>query len=237
MALSHEFNMYHCYPCIIYLRVFVSFKEDDNNTEEPEEDPEFWDDIPDEILSDIGKERPLPAPNDRPSIAKKFTSLLQWFVLFVLLWQANCKISDNGMKWLLRFLFQFLHFLGVTCNIEYLIQFCAMFPTSLFVLRQLEHLDRNNFVKYVVCPSCSSLYDPGDCTQWIRGNIVTKCCTHKAFKKGKGAKECGAKLAKKVVLSDGKACFYPFKVYCFNSVINQLEAMLKRPNLAQKCYR
>jgi len=227
--------MYHYYPCIIYLRVFVSFKEDDNNTEESEEDPEFWDDIPDEILSDIGKEQPLPEPNDRPSIAKKFTSLLQWFVLFVLLWQANCKISDNGMEYLLRFLFQFLHLLGVTCNCEYLIQFCAMFPTSLFVLRQLVHLDRDDFVKYVVCPSCSSLYDPGDCTQWIRGNIVAKCCTHKAFKKGKGAKECGAKLAKNVLLSDGKTCFYPFTMYCFNSVINQLEAMLKRPNFAQKC--
>ena len=75
MALSDEFNMYHYYPCIIYLRVFVSFKEDDKNTEEPEEDPEFWDDIPNEILSDIGKEQPLPEPNDRPSIAKKFTSL------------------------------------------------------------------------------------------------------------------------------------------------------------------
>ena len=110
-----------------------------------------------------------------------------------------------------------------------------MFPTSLFVLRQLIHLVRDDFVKYVVCPSCSSLYDPGDCSQWIQGNIVAKCCTHKAFKKGKGAKERGAKLAKKVVLSDGKACFYPFKVYCFNSVINQLEAMLKRPNFAQKC--
>ena len=158
MALSHEFNMYHYYPCIIYLRVFVSFKGDDNNTEEPEEDPEFWDDIPDEILSDIGKEQPLPEPNDRPSIAKKFTSLLQWFGLFVLLWHANCKISDNGMEWLLRFLFQFLHLLGVTCNCEYLIQFCAMFPTSLFVLRQLViEMILSNMLFAQVAPPCMIL--------------------------------------------------------------------------------
>ena len=65
--------------------------------------------------------------------------------------------------------------------------------------------------------------------------IVAKCCTHKAFKKGKGARECGARLAKRVVRSNRKECFYPFKVYCFNSVISQLETLLKRPNFADKC--
>ena len=72
-----------------------------------------------------------------------------------------------------------------------------MFPTSLFVLRQLAHLDRDDFVKYVVCPKCSSLYNPGDCTQRVGGRIIAKSCTHKAFKKGKGSKECGTKLLKK----------------------------------------
>ena len=153
----------------------------------------------------------------------------------MLLWQANCKLSNNGLEWLLRFLFQFLHLLGVTCNCEYLVEFCAMFPTSLYVLRKIVDLDRDDFVKYVVCPTCSSLYDPGNCTQRIGDRIVAKCCTNKAFKKGKGAKECGTKLAKRVVLSDGKECYYPFKVYCFNSVINQLEAMLKKPYFAEKC--
>lgn len=132
-------------------------------------------------------------------------------------------------------MFQFLHLLGVTCRCENLVAFCAMFPTSLFVLRKLVHLDRDDFVKYVVCPKCSYLYNPSDCTQRIGEKIVAKCCTHKAFKKGKGAKECGARLAKRVVLADGKECFYPFKVYCFNSVINQVESLLKRPNFAQKC--
>ena len=56
-----------------------------------------------------------------------------------------------------------------------------MFPTSLYVLQQLVNLDRDDFVKYVVCPNCSSLYDPGDCTQQIGGRIVAECCMHKAF--------------------------------------------------------
>lgn len=117
--------------------------------DDPLEQPEFWEDLPDEVLLDINHKEPLPEPHERSSIMQKLTSLLQWFVLFMLLWQANCKISDNGLEWLLRFLFQFLHLLGITCQCDYLVKFCTMFPTSLFVLRQLVHLDRNDFVKYV----------------------------------------------------------------------------------------
>ena len=58
--------------------------------------------------------------------------------------------------------------------------------------------------------------------------------TRLSIKKGKRSKECGTKLAEKVVLSDGKEHFSPFKVYCFNSVINQIEAMLKRPTFPEK---
>ena len=141
----------------------------------------------------------------------------------MLLWQANCKISDNGLEWLLRFMFQFLHLLGVTCRCENLVAFCAMFPTSLFVLRKLVHLDRDDFVKYVVCPKCSYLYNPSDCTQRIGEKIVAKCCTHKAFKKGKGAKECGARLAKRVVLADNKECYFSRKRYGVN--IKQVTCM------------
>lgn len=49
---------------------------------------------------------------------------------------------------------------------------------------------------------------------------MVKCCIYKVFKKGKGVKECGVRLVKRVVFVDGKECFYLFKVYCFNSVIN-----------------
>jgi len=137
--------------------------EDNKDAEEQEdEEPEFWDDFPDEIFNDIGKDQPLPEPSEKSSITKKLTSLLQWFVLFILLWQANCKISNNGLEWLLRFLFQFLHLVGITCHCDYLVEFCTMFPTSLYVLRQLVEFDRDDFVKFVVCPKCSSLYRASD---------------------------------------------------------------------------
>lgn len=95
--------------------------------EDPIEQPEFWEDFPDEVLRDINLKEPLPEPCERSSIMQKLISLLQWCVLFMLLWQGNCKISDNGLEWLLQFLFQFLHLLGITCQCDYLVKFCTCF--------------------------------------------------------------------------------------------------------------
>ena len=38
-----------------------------------------------------------------------------------------------------------------------------------------------------------------------------------------------------MVLGSGKVCFYPHKLYCFNSVIDQVEGLLKRPGIPEKC--
>ena len=48
-------------------------------------------------------------------------------------------------------------------------------------------------------------------------------------------RECGTALARKVILGSGKVCFYPHKLYCFNSVIDQIEGLLKRPEVPEMC--
>ena len=56
--------------------------------------------------------------------------------------------------------------------------------------------------------------------------------------KGQRKEACGAKLVKEVLVKSGSnftSQFYPIKVYCFNSIINQLEQMLKRPGFAKRC--
>ena len=63
---------------------------------------------------------------------------------------------------------------------------------------------------------------------------MSNVCTRRPFKKGKRG-PCGAALAKKVILGSGKVCFYPFKLYCFNSVIEQVETLLKRPGIPEMC--
>lgn len=41
-----------------------------------------------------------------------------WFVYFLLIWQATCHLSDNGLVWLLKFLVSWLKSLGVEISSE-----------------------------------------------------------------------------------------------------------------------
>ena len=36
-------------------------------------------------------------------------------------------------------------------------------------------------------------------------------------------------------MGSGKVCFYPHKLYCFSSVIDQIEGLLKRPGVPEMC--
>jgi len=150
------------------------------------------------------------------------------------MWQTTCKISDNGVEWLLRFMFQWLHTVGLACNSEVLSKMAVMFPSSLYLVRQFLKFDRDNFTKFAVCPKCCTLYHLDDCTVYVGNQLVSKTCSVKAFPKGR-TKECGATLAKKVTLASGKICFYPHKIYCFSSIINQLETLLQRSGVPDMC--
>ena len=131
-------------------------------------------------------------------------------------------------------MFQFLHAMGITCKSEYLCQMALMLPSSLYLLRKFVNLKRDDFLKFAVCPKCASLYQLDDCTRRVGGQIVSNTCTTKPFKKG-GKRECGAALAKKVILASGKVCFYPHKLYCFKSIIDQVEGLLKRRGVPDMC--
>jgi len=51
--------------------------------EDPIEQPEFWEDFPDEVLRDINLKEPLPEPCERSSIMQKFISD----------WLSHCTLS------------------------------------------------------------------------------------------------------------------------------------------------
>ena len=153
---------------------------------------------------------------------------------------ASCKIEDNGLEWLLRFMFQFFQVIGITCKSKYLCQMALVFPSSLYLLQKFVNLKRDT-VKYSVCPNCSSLYDLETCARKDGGRIVSNIWTSIPFKRRQKLKgECREPLARKVILNSSRICFYPFRVYCFNNVIDQLlimsliscKGLLKRPGVA-----
>ena len=57
------------------------------------------------------------------------------------------------------------------------------------------------FIEYVVCPCCHSVYEYEDCIQSVGGETISKCCRHVSYPnhpQPSRRKQCGAILLKKV---------------------------------------
>ena len=83
-----------------------------------------------------------------------------------------------------------------------------------------------NFEKFVVCSKCTKLYHLDEYLERNHGTVFPKKCTNILFPLGK-AKRCGNKLVNKVILKNGVTEFYPLRVYCWKSIISQLENILQ----------
>ncbi|KAJ8315783.1 hypothetical protein KUTeg_007933, partial [Tegillarca granosa] len=198
---------------------------DDSESEDEDDVPETWDSIlEEEVDEDLG------ILVNRRSGLKSLNDLMFWLLYFILYWQSVCHVSDNGIEWLLRFLFQFFNILSLKVNHGLLTEFIMIFPTSMYMLRKLMTLDRDNFERFVVCRECFTTYRLDDCFNEINGVRKTKLCTHEYFKRNREY-YCNTPLLKEVLLKDGSIKLYPHKVYCFNSLINGLEHILQKQNL------
>ena len=85
------------------------------------------------------------------------------------------------------------------------------------------------FLKFVVCPSCHSIYNFDECFNIVAGKKVPKKCCKVSFPNHPYAsyqKPCNHKLIAEVTLGGGKRCHYPLKVYCYSSLINNLTKLL-----------
>ena len=114
--------------------------------------------LPEVLSRAIESAPPLPESQQRQTSLQKVNSLVFWFVYFLLIWQATCHLSDNGLAWLLRFLVSWLKVFGVEISNEFFEKLLLSFPGLLCLVRQFLNLGRDNFNKFVVCPKCTKLY-------------------------------------------------------------------------------
>ena len=207
----------------------------DESTSSESESEEVWSGVLPEVLSrDIESAPPLPKSQQRQTSLQKVNSLVFWFVYFLLIWQATCHLSDNGLAWLLRFLVSWLKVFGVEISNEFFEKLLLSFPGSLCLVRQFLNLDRDNFNKFVVCPKCTKLYKYDSCLEIENNQQVAKKCSNTYYSRGR-KKTCNATMLTRVTLQNGKTCFYPIKYYCANSIIEELEKFLLRNNFASNC--
>lgn len=142
-------------------------RDDEMDESSDQEEPEFWEDVlMEDLLCDVESRVPCPEPSRKQTRTQKLTALVQWLVYFILMWQSLCKLSDNGLEWLLQFLFQFFKVLSDLSGCEYLEELVTILPSSLYLLHKFASFDRDNFGKYAVCSKCSKLYGMKDCTEF-----------------------------------------------------------------------
>ena len=223
---------------------YSSSSEPDEEVSESESPSEYTDE--DEVVfedtgfEDVADERcELPEPPPQLNGNQQAKLLLTWFVYFILVWQCKNYVSNNATEQLVKFLQKFFVCIGSVIaehtDCDLIAVLVTNFPATLYSMRRFLNLDRDSFVKFVVCPKCMKLYEM-DKVLYNNGlETIATTCSRVEFPQSKRPKVCGARLAQKILLKNGTSKFYALKTYCYKSIIESLESLLKRPGLEQAC--
>lgn len=171
-----------------------------------------------------------------PNKNVKLGTLLIWFCMFLCTWQAVSALPDSAMNHLLSFLWTFFSQLGEESVI--FSSFAAVFPGSVYLLWKKLGLKKDNFLKFVVCRKCFSIYKYEECFLNVEGQTISGKCSYKEFPNHTQLarrKQCGELLLKHVTLSDGTTKLYPFKSYCYKPLQQSLQNLVRRPGFEDKC--
>lgn len=115
--------------------------------------------------------------NDSLSFSDKCGVLVFWLLLFLVSWQSGFSVTDSAVEMLLKFLSRFFWLVGTFAENSLIAELAKRFPNTLYKLRKhLGLLNNDDFVKYVVCPKCKTLYDYKDCIQNRCGRQVSARC-------------------------------------------------------------
>jgi len=156
--LQHHVYLYVCFSLFGLLQTFCVLKESWN-----EEDLELDADFP---PATDGHEPHAPSQGYDPlveSLTPDEQAVVWWIVVFTCVFQTLHSLSSRAVAWLLQFLGSFFVFLGrhskVIANIAY------VFPSILYQRTQYlkQKLVLPSVHRYVVCPTCLSLYNYKQC--------------------------------------------------------------------------
>ena len=115
--------------------------------------------------------------NNSMPLSDKCDVLIYWLLLFLFSWQSGFSVSDSAMEMLLKFLSRFFWLVGTFDENSVVSQLAKQLPNTLYKLKKhLGLLNSDDFVKYVVCPKCKTLYDYKDCVLNRFGRQVSARC-------------------------------------------------------------
>jgi len=204
----------------------------------PEINLELWDINEQDINLDFGEMQDNPTSGLFHDVQEENSSrhIIKWILVFLCIWSSYCCISDNALDILVHFVSAVFQSIGTV--FPTMASFALMFPKSLNLLKRHLGIDKDNFTKYVVCRKCESLFKFEECYYERLGRTNIKNCPYVAHANHRQAfrrTTCGEPLLKEVLLKNGKRRLYPFKVYCYNSIIKTLKSFISRPRFIRNC--
>lgn len=158
--------------------------------------------------------------------------------ILLVVWQFAFNISNNAITYLLRFLKFFVWSIGIAFQNEIVKSSSNVLPLNLKALYRSLLIEKIDFIKYVVCPKCNSIYEYDDCIiTRANGKHESKTCRHVLYPNHtymSKRKPCEAILMKKVKTKSGY-CLRPQKVYPYLPLQKSLERLLKKREFVSKC--
>lgn len=85
----------------------------------------------------------------------KITDMFRWLLILILTWQIGHCISVAAIGELLQFIAKAFSLAESLLSSPGL----SAFPTSIYLAHKYLKIERDNFIKYVLCPKCHTLYN------------------------------------------------------------------------------
>lgn len=172
-------------------------------------------------------------PDDNRSLSISIVLFICWFLCVL---QTNYRLTDGVVSLILAFLKSLFSVISQECALAATV--ATIIPGSLYMLWKHLNFKKDNFRRYVVCPKCYSLYEYADCVINIEGTPSSRTCSHVEYPdhpQRARRRPCKELLLKEVLLPNGKTKLYPFKIYCYKSVIDRFRSLLKRDGFENLC--
>ena len=115
--------------------------------------------------------------------------------------------------------------------------FSEQIPLTIHCAYKKIGVKNNDFISYVVCPACNTVYEYENCVVKVAGKKVSKDCCHVAYPNHPQVsrrKTCGAKLLKTVKNGSGYNLI-PIKVYLYFPLKKSLQQIVSRDGVLSAC--
>ncbi|XP_041835845.1 uncharacterized protein LOC121636413 [Melanotaenia boesemani] len=180
--------------------------------------------------------------SDKSNVDDAQYSWFTYFILQLTMWKSHFTISDNAYIALLDLLRSFLFTVGSIFRLDILKNLAERVPSTMYMVRKILSLKKDDFTHYVACPVCNEVYTLEEATIIVKdGRGIRKKsarCSHVTFRKHaqkRHRKECGTLLLKTVTGKKGLTYLHPKRSFCYRNVTKSLQDLVHRPGFNESC--